>query len=183
MSVAPFCLSLFFVKTHGHSLEVRSREKLERGVWVGWECFLFELPTRPSPFMISFLACALDPLHCSYTNNFSPILNQLSMEQRPVGIYYSSLLKQTLSRESSPTGAKMTPNRRSLFSLIFIINCISKINLIRIFMLPKRNFETYFGIKLRSFYQWSVHFTAIDYYCKNIKVRKVLCDLFIVKQT
>ena len=29
---------LFSVKTHGHSLEVRSREKLEGGVWVWWGC-------------------------------------------------------------------------------------------------------------------------------------------------
>ena len=29
-------------------------------------------------------------------------------------------------------GAKMTPKRRSVFSLIFIVNCISKFNLIRI---------------------------------------------------
>ena len=29
-------------------------------------------------------------------------------------------------------GARMTPKRRSVFSLIFIVNCISKFNLIRI---------------------------------------------------
>ena len=50
-----------------------------------------------------------------------------------------------------------------------------------IFMLPKRNYETHFGITFRSFYQRSVHFTAVNYYCTNIKVRKVLSDLFKMK--
>ena len=36
-------------------------------------------------------------------------------------------------------GAKMTPKRRSVYSLIFIVICISKFNLIRIFAL-KMNF-------------------------------------------
>ena len=50
-------------------------------------------------------------------------------------------------------------------------------------MLSKRNFETHFGITLRSFYQRSVHFTAVNYYCINIKVCKVLSDLFKIKHT
>ena len=52
-----------------------------------------------------------------------------------------------------------------------------------IFMLSKTNFETHFSILLRPFYQGSVHFTAINYYCTNIKVWKVLFDLFKIKYT
>ena len=48
-------------------------------------------------------------------------------------------------------------------------------------MLPKRNFETHIGITFRSFYQRSVHFTAVNYYGTNIKVWKVLSDLFKIK--
>ena len=31
-------------------------------------------------------------------------------------------------------GARMTPKRRSVFSLIFIVNCISKFNIISVFI-------------------------------------------------
>ena len=74
-------------------------------MWVGWGCwegsidifFLLEVPTRPYsplfPFVVSFLACAPDPPHCSYTEQwvqFSPILNLRSVEQWPLWINYFS---------------------------------------------------------------------------------------------
>ena len=40
-------------------------------------------------------------------------------------------------------GARMTPKRRSVFSLIFIVNCISKFNFIR-------------SLGVRDFYVWGL---------------------------
>ena len=99
MCIAPSSGTLFSRKTRGHSLEVRSFERDGRGV-VGWVGMLgrvdryWKYPpvhTTRFSFVVSFLACALDPLHWSYTGEwvrFSPILNQRSAKQWPVWINY-----------------------------------------------------------------------------------------------
>ena len=127
--------SAFPVKTHSHSLGARCRGKYEgRRSGLGWdvrgllvridEYFPSEVPTRPSPVVISFLACAADPPHCSYTEQWaqlSPILNQRSVEQRPVWIYYFRRL------DRSDSGSFLCKTKFGLSSLqCLVLICLGE---------------------------------------------------------